>query len=88
MLLSLDGGLCLRPGGAGPNKNPFAGFGKGAGASLPKKVSSALFMAFLVEPQICALGPSGDCRAMHFVLSSARGILCTDAGSWPIEGGA
>ena len=43
MPLSLDGSLCLRPGGAGPNKNPFAGFGKGAGASLPKKVSSGSF---------------------------------------------
>ncbi|BDA41688.1 Eukaryotic translation initiation factor isoform 4G-1 [Coccomyxa sp. Obi] len=41
MPLSLDGGLCLRPGGAGPNKNPFAGFGKGAGASLPKKTQEA-----------------------------------------------
>ncbi|EIE25379.1 hypothetical protein COCSUDRAFT_46693 [Coccomyxa subellipsoidea C-169] len=30
--------LVLRPGGAGPNKNPFAGFGRGAGASLPKKI--------------------------------------------------
>ncbi len=30
--------LTLRPGGAGPGKNPFAGFGRGAGASLAKKV--------------------------------------------------
>ena len=31
--------LTLRPGGAGPGKNPFASFGRGAGASLAKKVS-------------------------------------------------
>lgn len=30
--------LSLRPGGGG-SKNPFAGFGKGAGASLAKKVA-------------------------------------------------
>ena len=30
--------LTLRPGGAGPGKNPFASFGRGAGASLAKKV--------------------------------------------------
>ena len=32
--------LTLRPGGAGPGKNPFASFGRGAGASLAKKVSA------------------------------------------------
>ena len=30
--------LTLKPGGAGPGKNPFASFGRGAGASLAKKV--------------------------------------------------
>lgn len=30
--------MTLRPGGAGPGKNPFASFGRGAGANLAKKV--------------------------------------------------
>jgi len=33
--------MALRPGGGGKAANPFAAFGKGAGASLVKKVISA-----------------------------------------------
>ena len=34
--------LTLRPGGAGPGKNPFASFGRGAGATLAKKVRKGI----------------------------------------------
>jgi hypothetical protein len=34
--------MALRPGGGITNKNPFASFGKGAGASLAKKVSGII----------------------------------------------
>jgi len=33
--------MALRPGGGGKAANPFAAYGKGAGASLVKKVISA-----------------------------------------------
>jgi hypothetical protein len=38
--------LSLRPGGAVASKNPFASFGKGAGASLVKKVWLWMSAAF------------------------------------------
>ncbi len=53
--------MALRPGGGGKTANAFAAFGKGAGASLSKRVSSDLEASVtaaargyaLHQPHIC-----------------------------------
>ena len=59
--------LTLRPGAAGPGKNPFASFGRGAGASLAKKVR------LLHDAQACwAVSEDPSMKAMLHISTSAH----------------
>ena len=78
--------LTLRPGGAGPGKNPFASFGRGAGASLAKKVSKLrdfdeALHPLQSRPSIASLVFFQVCSHYHH----RRGVQIQDVGPAKVE---